>query len=159
MAEAGGPLNEVLAALGLMHLLSAAPVPYQNYYDREVTPLIGSPSVQPSCGVIKRFSGLLHGSPKTTPSAPAASTETLTPTPERNELVYASIEVQATQGNLNSSAQDYRALYDYTAQNSDELDISAGDILAVILEGEDGWWTVERNGQRGFVPGSYLEKL
>lgn len=46
----------------------------------------------------------------------SASTETLTPTPERNELVYASIEVQATQGNLNSSAQDYRALYDYTAQ-------------------------------------------
>ncbi|KAH0509678.1 Proline-serine-threonine phosphatase-interacting protein 1 [Microtus ochrogaster] len=114
-----------------------APVPYQNYYDREVTPLIGSPSVQPSC----------------------ASTETLTSTPERNELVYAAIDVQATQGNLDASAQDYRALYDYTAQNPDELDISAGDILVVILEGEDGWWTVERNGQRGFVPGSYLEKL
>lgn len=137
-----------------------APVPYQNYYDREVTPLIGSPSVQPSCGMIKRFSGLLHGSPKTTSSQPpAASTETPTSTPERNELVYAAIDVQATQGNLDASAQDYRALYDYTAQNPDELDISAGDILVVILEGEDGWWTVERNGQRGFVPGSYLEKL
>lgn len=46
----------------------------------------------------------------------SASTETLAPTHERNELVYASIDVQATQGNLNSSAQDYRALYDYTAQ-------------------------------------------
>ncbi|EGW03765.1 Proline-serine-threonine phosphatase-interacting protein 1 [Cricetulus griseus] len=134
-----------------------APVPYQNYYDREVTPLICSPSVQPSCGVIKRFSGLLHGSPKITSSQLPA--DSLAPTPEHKELVYAAIDVQATQGNHDTSAQNYRALYDYTAQNSDELDISAGDILVVILEGEDGWWTVERNGQRGFVPGSYLEKL
>ncbi|XP_021796464.2 proline-serine-threonine phosphatase-interacting protein 1 isoform X4 [Papio anubis] len=134
-----------------------APVPYQNYYDRDVTPLTSSPSVQPSCGMIKRFSGLLHGSPKTT--SLAASAETLTPTPERNEGVYAAIAVQEMQGNPASPAQEYRALYDYTAQNPDELDLSAGDILEVILEGEDGWWTVERNGQRGFVPGSYLEKL
>uniref|UniRef100_A0A3Q2KWP7 Proline-serine-threonine phosphatase interacting protein 1 n=1 Tax=Equus caballus TaxID=9796 RepID=A0A3Q2KWP7_HORSE len=42
-----------------------APVPYQNYYDREVAPASSSPGVQPSCGMIKRFSGLLHGSPKT----------------------------------------------------------------------------------------------
>ncbi|XP_042638000.1 proline-serine-threonine phosphatase-interacting protein 1 [Orycteropus afer afer] len=136
-----------------------APVPYMNYYDREVAPSSG-PGVQPSCGMIKRFSGLLHGSPKTTSTtAPAASTETLTSTPERNEVVYAAIAVQDTPGLLTSPAQDYRALYDYTAQNPEELDISTGDILAVILEGEDGWWTVERNGQRGFVPGSYLEKL
>nr|XP_045016443.1 proline-serine-threonine phosphatase-interacting protein 1 [Jaculus jaculus] len=137
-----------------------APVSYQNYYDREVTPSFSSPSVQPSCGMIKRFSGLLHGSPKTTPlQAPAASTETLASTHEQSEFVYAAIKVQGTQENPGPSTQDYRALYDYTAQNSEELDISAGDILAVISEGEDGWWTVERNGQRGFVPGSYLEKL
>ncbi|XP_004468229.1 proline-serine-threonine phosphatase-interacting protein 1 isoform X1 [Dasypus novemcinctus] len=134
-----------------------APVTYHNYYDREVTPS-GSPGTQPSCGMMKRFSGLLHGSPKIT-AIPAVSTETLTPTPERNEGVYAAIAVQETPGPPVPAAQDYKALYDYTAQNSDELDISAGDILVVILEGEDGWWTVERNGQRGFVPGSYLEKL
>ncbi|XDA85903.1 hypothetical protein R6Z07F_015660 [Ovis aries] len=137
-----------------------APVPYQNYYDREVAPLSSSPGVQPSCGMIKRFSGLLHGSPKTTPSpASAASTETLTPTPDRNEGVYAAIAVQEAPGPPTVPGQDYRALYDYTAQNSDELNLSAGDILEVILEGEDGWWTVQRNGQRGFVPGSYLEKI
>ncbi|XP_070477011.1 proline-serine-threonine phosphatase-interacting protein 1 isoform X2 [Equus przewalskii] len=134
-----------------------APVPYQNYYDREVAPASSSPGVQPSCGMIKRFSGLLHGSPKT--ASVSASAETLTPTSNRNEGVYATIAVQEAPGPPTLPTQDYRALYDYTAQNSDELDISAGDILEVILEGEDGWWTVERNGQRGFVPGSYLEKL
>ncbi|XP_039712609.1 proline-serine-threonine phosphatase-interacting protein 1 isoform X4 [Pteropus medius] len=143
-----------------------APVPYQNYYDREVALSTSSPGIQPSCGMIKRFSGLLHGSPKTTLLTASAgftlfsaSTDTVTPTPNRNECVYATVAVQEAPGPPNLPAQDYRALYDYTAQNSDELDISAGDILEVILEGEDGWWTVERNGQRGFVPGSYLEKL
>ncbi|KAI4572943.1 hypothetical protein MJG53_012781 [Ovis ammon polii x Ovis aries] len=85
--------------------------------------------------------------------------ETLTPTPDRNEGVYAAIAVQEAPGPPTVPGQDYRALYDYTAQNSDELNLSAGDILEVILEGEDGWWTVQRNGQRGFVPGSYLEKI
>ncbi|XP_045704617.1 proline-serine-threonine phosphatase-interacting protein 1 isoform X6 [Phyllostomus hastatus] len=137
-----------------------APVPYQNYYDREVTLSPGSPGTQPSCGMIKKFSGLLHGSPKTISlAASAASTDTLTSTPNQNEGVYAAVAVQEAPGPLSLPARDYRALYDYRAQNSDELDISAGDILEVLLEGEDGWWTVERNGQRGFVPGSYLEKL
>ncbi|XP_060030695.1 proline-serine-threonine phosphatase-interacting protein 1 isoform X3 [Erinaceus europaeus] len=132
-----------------------APVTYQNYYNRDVTPSTGSPGIQPSCGMIKRFSGLLHGSPKT--PLLGASSETLAP--ERNEAVYASVAVKEVPGAEGQPAQGYRVLYDYTAQNADELDISAGDILVVILEGEDGWWTVERNGQRGFVPGSYLERL
>uniref|UniRef100_A0A8B9ZXV9 Proline-serine-threonine phosphatase-interacting protein 1 n=1 Tax=Anas zonorhyncha TaxID=75864 RepID=A0A8B9ZXV9_9AVES len=71
--------------------------------------------------------------------------------------VYASIFVNE-QARITSS-QDYRVLYDYTAQNTDELDINEGDIVAVIEESEDGWWTAERNGQRGFVPGSYLERI
>lgn len=50
-------------------------------------------------------------------------------------------------------------LFPLSFQNVDELDISEGDIVVVIAENEDGWWTAERNGQRGFVPGSYLEKL
>lgn len=46
----------------------------------------------------------------------SASTDSLAPTPEHKELVYAAIDVQATQGNHDTSAQNYRALYDYTAQ-------------------------------------------
>ncbi|XP_019486232.1 PREDICTED: proline-serine-threonine phosphatase-interacting protein 1 [Hipposideros armiger] len=115
---------------------------------------------RPTGSVVSGFSGLLHGSPKTSPlTASAASTDAPLPSPSRNEVVYAAVAVQEVPGPPTLPAQGHRALYDYRAQNSDELDISAGDILEVILEGEDGWWTVERNGQRGFVPGSYLEKL
>ncbi|XP_044518847.1 proline-serine-threonine phosphatase-interacting protein 1 isoform X2 [Gracilinanus agilis] len=127
------------------------PISYENYYDRNPNGGSHSPNFYPACGMIKRFSGLLHGSPKN-------STENATPSaPPKNDIVYA--DIVQTNSTPEALAQDYRVLYDYVAQNADELDITAGDILTVILEGEDGWWTVERNGQRGFVPGSYLEKL
>lgn len=55
----GYQMAEVLPVLpsatpGLTVLLPAAPVPYQNYYDREVALSSGSPGIQPSCGMIKR---------------------------------------------------------------------------------------------------------
>ncbi|XP_054069328.1 proline-serine-threonine phosphatase-interacting protein 1 isoform X3 [Rissa tridactyla] len=125
---------------------------YENYYSREPNRSNSSPTQ--SCGMMKRFSGLLHGSSKNntesvTPSAP--------PLAEETDGVYAPIFVNEQAGI--TSPRDYRVLYDYIAQNMDELDISEGDIVVVIEENEDGWWTAERNGQRGFVPGSYLEKL
>ncbi|CAM5144733.1 unnamed protein product [Eretmochelys imbricata] len=128
------------------------PIGYENYYARE-SPRCSNSPVQ-SCGMMKRFSGLLHGNSRN-------SSETIIPTAppidEKVDGVYASINVGEQAATTPS--QDYRVLYDYTAQNTDELDISAGDIIAIIAEGEDGWWTAERNGQQGFVPGSYLEKL
>ncbi|NWY31978.1 PPIP1 protein, partial [Pheucticus melanocephalus] len=132
---------------------------YENYYSREHS---SSPNPSPACGMIKRFSGLLHGSSKNntetaTPSAPPLGMLGRKSVYQITEGVYASIFVNE-KAEITSS-QDYRVLYDYTAQNVDELDISEGDIVVVIAENDDGWWTAERNGQRGFVPGSYLEKL
>lgn len=46
----------------------------------------------------------------------SASTETLTPTPERSEVVYSAITVQEAPGPPSVPAQGYRVLYDYTAQ-------------------------------------------
>ncbi|XP_061855623.1 proline-serine-threonine phosphatase-interacting protein 1 isoform X2 [Colius striatus] len=123
---------------------------YENYYSRE--PIRRNSSPNQSCRMMKRFSELLHGSSKNmesaTPSAPPL---------EKTDGVYAHIFVNEQAGFTPS--HDYRVLYDYTAQNVDELDISEGDIVVVIEENENGWWTAERNGQQGFVPGSYLEKL
>ncbi|XP_013928055.1 PREDICTED: proline-serine-threonine phosphatase-interacting protein 1-like [Thamnophis sirtalis] len=107
--------------------------------------------------MMKRFSHLLHGS---TRNAPDNNISTITPTggvaEQRTDGVYAAIRVAEANASMD---HDYRALYDYEAQNEDELDMQAGDIVNIIEAGEDGWWTVELDGQQGFVPGSYLEKL
>ncbi|XP_060611705.2 proline-serine-threonine phosphatase-interacting protein 1 [Anolis sagrei] len=137
-----------------------AAIGYENYYDRatpandRVTPTKSCHSPIQACGMMKRFSGLLHGNNRNAadvviPSAP--------PIAEKPDGVYAAINV--TQPEENALPQDYKVLYDYTAQNEDELDIQAGDIVTVIEVGEDGWWTAELDDEHGFVPGSYLEKL
>lgn len=46
----------------------------------------------------------------------SASTETLTPMPEHNEVVYSAIAVKEAPGPPTLPAQGYRVLYDYTAQ-------------------------------------------
>ncbi|MGH0168568.1 UNVERIFIED_CONTAM: hypothetical protein FKN15_054731 [Acipenser sinensis] len=84
-----------------------------------------------------------------------------TGTNEKVDGVYAAIPVLrgGAQANTDSLTMGYKVLYEYTAQNGDELSIAMGDVVEVIEQGEDGWWTVTRNGNQGLVPGSYLEKI
>ncbi|XP_053128338.1 proline-serine-threonine phosphatase-interacting protein 1 isoform X2 [Hemicordylus capensis] len=127
-----------------------AAIGYENYYDRVVPAKVCNSPIA-TCGMMKRFSGLLHGNNK-------HATDGIIPTaPPADDSVYAA--VRTSEEAAAPTPQAYRVLYDYTAQNEDELDIQAGDIITVVDAGEDGWWTAEQNGQQGFVPGSYLEKL
>jgi hypothetical protein len=53
---------------------------------------------------------------------------------------------------------DLRSVYDYEAQNSDELSIKEGDILHIV-EHDDGtgWIKAQLGGQVGMVPANYVE--
>ncbi|KAJ7621612.1 hypothetical protein DFH06DRAFT_1233083 [Mycena polygramma] len=50
-----------------------------------------------------------------------------------------------------------KALYDYTAANSDELSFAAGEMLPIVDTSEEEWWKVERDGAVFIVPAGYLE--
>uniref|UniRef100_A0A8C2IGW8 Proline-serine-threonine phosphatase interacting protein 1b n=1 Tax=Cyprinus carpio TaxID=7962 RepID=A0A8C2IGW8_CYPCA len=55
--------------------------------------------------------------------------------------------------------EKYMVLYDFKAQEDDELSVSKGQVVTITEQGEDGWWKAWRDGISGLVPGTYLTKL
>ncbi|XP_063101256.1 sorbin and SH3 domain-containing protein 1 isoform X21 [Cavia porcellus] len=55
----------------------------------------------------------------------------------------------------------YQALYSYTPQNDDELELQDGDIVDVMEKCDDGWFvgTSRRTRQFGTFPGNYVKPL
>lgn len=55
----------------------------------------------------------------------------------------------------------YRAIYEFTARNNDEITFVPGDIVMVPFEqnAEPGWLAGEINGHTGWFPESYVEKV
>jgi len=51
-----------------------------------------------------------------------------------------------------------RALYNYVAQEGDELTLRKGDIITIIKEHPD-WWEGELNGKVGVFPANYVQKV
>lgn len=55
----------------------------------------------------------------------------------------------------------FRAIYDYAAQDTDEVSFLDGDVLINCVSIDEGWMTgtVQRTGQKGMLPANYVEPI
>uniref|UniRef100_A0A3P9NDD7 SH3 domain-containing protein n=1 Tax=Poecilia reticulata TaxID=8081 RepID=A0A3P9NDD7_POERE len=55
----------------------------------------------------------------------------------------------------------YRAVYDYTAADDDEVSFLDGDMIVDVQKIDDGWMygRVERTGQQGMLPANYVDEF
>ncbi|XP_053675777.1 LIM and SH3 domain protein Lasp [Anopheles nili] len=72
---------------------------------------------------------------------------------------YAAPASNATGKSINKRV--YRAIYDYEAQDSDEVGFSEGDLIIEVNSIDAGWMTgrVERTGLTGMLPANYVELM
>ncbi|KAG7509344.1 CD2-associated protein isoform X1 [Solea senegalensis] len=52
-----------------------------------------------------------------------------------------------------------KALFDYQPQNEDELELKTGDIIDILEEVEEGWWSGSFNGKSGLFPSNFVKEL
>lgn len=60
-----------------------------------------------------------------------------------------------------SSGPVYKALYDYDAQDDDEVSFQEGDIISNCQVIDDGWvvGVVKSTGRKGMIPSNYIEEI
>ncbi|OQV19214.1 Intersectin-2 [Hypsibius exemplaris] len=49
------------------------------------------------------------------------------------------------------------ALYDYVAQNSDELSFKKNDVIIIVSKEDVNWWKGVLNGKQGILPSNYVQ--
>jgi len=55
----------------------------------------------------------------------------------------------------------YQAMYDYDAQDDDEVGFRENDVVVNVEPIDEGWMfgTIERTGMRGMLPANYVERI
>ncbi|CAG8440515.1 4016_t:CDS:10 [Acaulospora colombiana] len=52
-----------------------------------------------------------------------------------------------------------RVLYEWKAQNSEELDIKPGIVVSILDKSLGSWWKAEYEGAKGIIPANYVEEI
>ncbi|KAF7690062.1 CD2-associated protein isoform X1 [Silurus meridionalis] len=52
-----------------------------------------------------------------------------------------------------------KVLFEYVPQNEDELELKVGDIINIVEEVEEGWWSGTMNGKTGLFPSNFVKEI
>ncbi|XP_040463376.1 sorbin and SH3 domain-containing protein 1 isoform X17 [Falco naumanni] len=105
---------------------------------------------------------------RSTTASPQPSHHSLRAGPDLTESEKSYVQPQAQQQGTSPDRSQtprdivsYQALYSYTPQNDDELELRDGDIVDVMEKCDDGWFvgTSRRTRQFGTFPGNYVKLL
>ncbi|XP_076000145.1 LIM and SH3 domain protein 1 isoform X2 [Genypterus blacodes] len=60
-----------------------------------------------------------------------------------------------------AAGKRYKAVYDYSAADEDEVSFLEGDVIIVVQQIDEGWMfgQVERTSQQGMLPANYVEAV
>ncbi|KAJ3123943.1 Unconventional myosin-Ie [Nowakowskiella sp. JEL0407] len=77
----------------------------------------------------------------------------------RNDAASPGVKKKAPPPPPAKKAPSVKALYDYDAQEADELTFKTGDIITIISKSDEGWWTGSLRGKKGLLPSNYVEEI
>lgn len=95
------------------------------------------------------------------PPAPTTASSSVSPQPAPAlvEPVISSSSISRPSSTVtnNNNRMSVRALYNHDAEEEDELDFKAGDVVEIIEKAEGGWWRGSCRGKEGLFPSNYVQ--
>lgn len=52
-----------------------------------------------------------------------------------------------------------KAIFDFTAEEEDELGFSAGEVIEVLDRSDPSWWKGRLRGRTGLFPANYIDQM
>ncbi|XP_014341918.1 vinexin isoform X2 [Latimeria chalumnae] len=102
----------------------------------------------------------VKSSPSSTPQSMASTNPSLQPKVISQNSLAAQLMPSAISAVTNSWSP-YKAIYNYSPQNNDELELKEGDVVDVMQKCDDGWFvgTSRRTQTFGTFPGNYVAQV
>ncbi|KAL0963985.1 hypothetical protein UPYG_G00316080 [Umbra pygmaea] len=103
----------------------------------------------------------LYSNGFTTPSMVYTHAKTVEVQQRSSSVATQQTTVSSVPSHPSTTGKTVRALYDYSAADSDEVSFKDGDVIVNVQSIDEGWMygTVQRSGKTGMLPANYVEAI